>query len=115
NRHDACAANQTKRRFDSHQRISIRGTKKRAVGFSSHTYRREIRRDSRAGAGPRSAWPAIETVRIPGLTAASAPAAGRITGTKVRPLAQVCLADDYRARIAQSSRHERVLWRNRPS
>src|SRR5213075_1618289 len=47
------------------------------------------------------------------LSAAAAPTAGRMTGTKVGPLAQVRFADDNCARIAQLLCDKRVLQRYR--
>ena len=72
---------------------------------------REVRGDRRAGARARAGRVAIERVRILRLPAAAAPAAGRVRRAEVRPLAQVRLAEDDRARLAQARDDERVLRR----
>jgi len=95
--HDARAAEQTERGFDANQTIHARGTR------SSHRSRSRLppaprfpRRCAGAGAGPRGNLRS-SGVRILRLPAATLSHRG-MRRSKVRPLAQVRLAEDHDAR-----------------
>src|SRR6266404_3490283 len=110
---DAGAADQSHRWFNTHERVRIRRTNYRAIGFGADADGREIRRHRSTGPGARAAWIAIKHVRIFRLPAPPAPAAGRMAGTKVGPLAQISFAEDYGARLAQLLSDGRILKRTR--
>ena len=90
------------------RRVVARRRDDRAVGFRADRGRRQVGRDGRAGAGARAGRVAIERVRVPRLSAAAAPAAGRMRRAEVGPFAQVRLAEDDRAGLAQPLDDERV-------
>src|SRR6185503_16443946 len=77
------------------------------------TRRGQVGRNGRAGAGARAAWVAVEHVRILRLAAAAAPPARGVRGPEVRPLAQVRLPEDDRARLTKPSGNKRVARRDR--
>ena len=84
--------------------VAARRRDDRAVGFGADGRRGQVGGDRGAGAGARAGRVAIERVRILRLPAAPAPAARRMRRAEVRPLAQVGLAEDDRARLAQARR-----------
>ena len=88
------------------ERGAVRGADDGAVGFGADRGGGEVRRDRGARSGARAARVAIECVGILRLPAAPAPAAGRMRRSKVRPLAQVRLAENHRAGVAQPRRPE---------
>ena len=108
NRNDARAAHQPHRRFQADEPVHRRGTDDAAVGLGADADGGEAGGDCRAGAGARSARVAIEHVRILRLSTARAPAGGGSRGAEVRPFAQVRLAEDHGAGIAQALHEEGV-------
>ena len=66
-----------------------------------------------AASGARTGRIAVERVRILRQPAAAAPAARRVRRSEIRPLAEVRLAEDDRARLAETPHDEGVLRRLR--
>ena len=99
-------------RLDAHNGVGLRRRHDRAAGLGSDRCSREVRRDRDRRSGARAGRTAIERVRIPGLPAARAPAARGVRRAEVRPLAQVGLAEDDGAGVAQARHDERILWRS---
>ena len=112
-RHDAGATRQANRRLDAGDTALPRRAHDRAVGLRRERGGRERGRDGGSGTGARAARIAIEYVRIAALAADAAPAARALEAAEVRPLAQVRLADDHRACVAQPLRDRRILERRR--
>ena len=110
-RNDAAAADESHRRLQSDQSIHRRGADDAAVGLGADADRGQARRDRRAGAGARAAGIAIEHVGVLRLPAARAPAGRRPRRAEVRPLAEVRLAEDDGAGLAQARDDEGVLPR----
>src|SRR3546814_972223 len=93
------------------QAVDGRGTDHAAIGFGADTNAGEAGRDRAAGAGTGTAWAAIEHIRIAGLAATCAPARCRMRGAEVGPFAEVGLAEDHRARCAQTGHQDRKSTR----
>ena len=113
NRDDAAAADQAHRRLDSRQAVRRRRTHDRTVGFRPNAGGSQVRGNAGARARTRSARIAVERIGIFRQASASAPSAGRVAGTNIRPLAEIRLAQDHRTCRAQPLRHERILRRLR--
>ncbi len=79
-----------------------RGADDRAVGLGADGHGAQARRGGRARAAARSAGVAIERIRVARQPATPAPAAGGVLGAEVRPLAQVRLAEQHGAGLAQA-------------
>ena len=86
----------------------VRRRDDRAVGFGSDGRRAQVGRDRGARSGARARRVAVERVGVARLPAAAAPSARRVRRAEVRPLAEVRLAEDHRARRSQPSDDERV-------
>ena len=108
---DAAAAHQPDRRLHPDEAVDRRGRDDRAVGLGADGQGREARGDRRPGAGARTAGVAVEGVRVLRQPAARAPAAGRARRADVRPLGEIRLAEDHRARRAQPGDEVRVTRR----
>ena len=106
-------AHQSQRRLDAHHSIRRRRTYDRAVRLRAHRDGAKIRSHRRARPGTRSARIAIERIRAARLPAAPAPSARRMVRAKIRPLAQVRLAQNHGSGFAQPLRHARILLRRK--
>ena len=113
-RDDAGAADEADRRLDADDAVGRPRADDRPVGLRADRRRNEAgsHRDRRPRA--RSAGVPVEGVGIAALAAARAPAARRAGRAEVGPFAQVRLADEPGARLAQAPGHEGVLGGNRP-
>src|SRR5207302_1134915 len=83
----------------------------RAVRLGAEGGGAEVGGDGDRGAGAGAARVLVQDVRVAGLPAAGAPAATGVGGAKVGPLAQVCLAEQHGACLAELPRDRRVLRR----
>ena len=90
------------------------GRRDRAIGLRADGDGAVVRRHGDRRARARARRRAIERIRIARLSAARRPAARRVRRAEVRPLAEVRLAEDDRARRAQPLDDERVARRARP-
>ena len=100
-RHDAAAAHEPERRLDADDAVGGGGAHDRAVRLGADRERREARRDRDRRAARRTARVAVEHVRVARLPAEAAPAARRPPRAKIRPFAQIGLAEDHGAGCAQ--------------
>ncbi len=107
-RDDAAAAHHADRRLQAHQPAHRRRAQDAAVGFGADADGGQAGGDRRAGAGARAAGIAIEHIGVPGLPAARAPARRRTRRPEVGPLAEIRLAEDDRAGVAQPRHQEGV-------
>jgi len=107
-RQDALPADQAHGGLQADHPIDRRRAQDAAVGLGAHADGRQVggyrHRAARAGA----AGIAVQCIGVAGLSAASAPARGRMRRTEIGPLAQVGLAEDHRAGLAQAPHQERV-------
>ena len=100
-RHDPAAADQSQRGLDADDAVHGGGADDRAVGLAADRHRDQSGRHRGRGAGAGAAGIAIEHIRIAGLPAAPAPAAAGVVRAEVGPFAEVGLAQDQRASLAQ--------------
>src|SRR5215813_15138066 len=108
NRDDARSADKSERRLDAYERVDVRRRHDRAIGLRAHGNGGKIRRHGDAGSGTRSGRVAIERVRVPGLTAASAPSTRRVCRSEVGPLTEIGLSQNDGAARPQSLDDEGV-------
>ena len=107
-RDDAGPADEPDGRLDAHEAVHGRRAHHRAVGLGAHAHGGEARGDGGAGAGRRAARRAVERVRVPRLPADAAPAGRRARGAEVGPLAEVRLAEDHGAGLAELRDQRRI-------
>ena len=103
--HDAAATDQAECRLDSDDPVHCRRTDDRAVRLRADGHRAEAGRNRYCRARARAARIAVEHVGVVGLSAAAAPAAAGMAGAVVCPFAEVGLAQDQRAGLAQARHH----------
>ncbi len=107
-RDDAVAADQADRRLQPDHAADRGRADDAAVGFGADAGGGEVGRNGDRAAGTGAAGIAIQHVGIAGLAAAGAPSGSGMGGTEVRPFAQVGLAQDDRAGLAQALDQEGV-------
>ena len=99
---DSGAGDQAEGRLDSHDGIHRGRPDNGPVGLRADSGRRKVARDRHAGAGTGAAGRPVGRIGVADLPAAARPAAGRARGTEVRPFAEIGLAEQHRAGLAQA-------------
>ncbi len=86
-----------------------------AIGFGAHCRGAQAGGDRGSRSGTRSRRIAVQAIRIARLPSASAPSAGGMAGAIVGPFAQISLAQDDGARVAQAGDQRGVFgsWSTR--
>ena len=107
-RHDPAPADQAQRGLDADHAARAGRAHDRPVGLGADRQRGQPGRHGHAGPGTRPRRVAVQGVRVRGLAAQRAPAAGGPVGAEVGPLGQVRLAEDHRARLTQPGDQEGV-------
>ncbi len=108
---DAGAAGQPHRGLDGGDAAVVRRADDRAVGLGAEAGGDEVGGHRRGRAGAGAARVAVEHVGVAGQPPLAAPAAGGVEAAEVRPLGEVGLAEDHRARRPQPRGHGGVLVR----
>jgi hypothetical protein len=100
-RDDAALGDEADGGLEADEAVDGGGAEDAAVGLGADADEGEAGRDRGAGAGARAAGVVVEGVGVAGEAAAAAPAGGGAWGAEVGPLAEVGLAEDDDAGLAQ--------------
>ncbi len=107
--HDAGTARKPNCRLDADDAINRSRAHDAAVRLGAEGDSCEVRRGRGARARARAAGVAVDCVGVVGLSATPGPAARRVDGAEVRPLAQVGLAEDDSAGGTKLGGHRGIL------
>src|SRR5262249_24456713 len=108
----ASAAREADGRLDADDAVDRRRTDDRSVCLGAKGRGAEVRRDRGCRAGARSAWVSVQEVRVVGLPASAAPTTRRVEAAKVGPFAEIRLAENDGASVAEPLGNRGVLSRS---